>query len=43
MIIKDLHILIINTETGEILRELQLDPTKDHQPRGMSKGFTFKK
>lgn len=38
MIIKDLHILIINTETGEILRELQLDPTKDHQPRGIKPG-----
>lgn len=31
-LINDLDIIIINRHTGEILRELQLDPTKNYQP-----------
>lgn len=38
MLIHDLNILIINIETGEILRDFQLDPTKKHQPRGIKPG-----
>ena len=38
MLINDLNILIINIETGEILRDFQLDPTKKHQPRGIKPG-----
>ena len=27
------HIRVINTQTGELLRQLHLDPTRDYQPR----------
>lgn len=37
MLIDDLHITIINKTTGELLRELTLDPTKDYQPTGKDK------
>lgn len=33
MLIQDLKIRIIAATTGEILRELILDPTKDYQPQ----------
>lgn len=33
MLIQDLDIHIINATTGEQIRELTLDPTKDHQPQ----------
>ena len=32
-LVDDLHIRIINAATGELLRELTLDPTRDYQPR----------
>lgn len=32
MLIQDLHITILNTTTGEVLRDLTLDPTRDYQP-----------
>lgn len=32
ILVHDLDILITNTTTGEILRELTLDPTRDYQP-----------
>ena len=38
MLINNLNILIINIETGEILRDFQLDPTRKHQPRGIKPG-----
>ncbi len=38
MLIHDLDVIIINRETGEILRELVLDPNKDSQPRGLKPG-----
>jgi transposase InsO family protein len=34
MLIHDLHIRVINAATGELLRELVLDPTRDCQPTG---------
>ena len=34
MLIQDLNIRVIATATGELLRELTLDPTRDYQPRG---------
>lgn len=34
LLIQDLHIRVINKTTGELLRELTLDPTRDYQPRG---------
>lgn len=34
MLIQDLQITILNTATGEVIRELILDPTRDYQPIG---------
>jgi hypothetical protein len=33
MLINDRHIKIIATTTGEILRDLHLDPTRNYQPQ----------
>jgi hypothetical protein len=33
MIIEDLNIRVINTNTGELIRHLTLDPTHDYQPQ----------
>jgi transposase InsO family protein len=38
MLIRDLHIRVINAATGELLRELTLDPTRDYQPTGRPPG-----
>jgi transposase InsO family protein len=38
MLIQDLHIRVINAATGELLRELTLDPAKDYQPTGRPPG-----
>jgi hypothetical protein len=35
MLIQDLNIRIINAATGELIRQLTLDPTRDYQPRGV--------
>ena len=37
ILIQDLNIRIINAATGELLRELTLDPTRDYQPTGTPK------
>ena len=42
LLVQDLDITIINATTGEILRELVLDPTRDYQPTGAPKGPTPK-
>jgi hypothetical protein len=34
----DLYIRAVDAETGELLRELVLDPTKDYQPLGRPPG-----
>jgi transposase InsO family protein len=34
----DVHIRVINRDTGELIRELTLDPTRDYQPRGLPPG-----
>lgn len=34
LLVQDLDIRIINVATGELLRELTLDPTRDYQPTG---------
>ncbi len=34
MLIQDLHIRIINAATGELLRDLTLDPARNYQPTG---------
>lgn len=36
----DLEIRIINAATGELLRELTLDPNRDYQPTRAPKGPT---
>ena len=38
LLVDDLHIRIINRHTGELLRELILDPSRDFQPRGVPPG-----
>jgi Integrase core domain len=42
LLIQDLDIRIVNAATGELLRELVLDPTRDYQPTGRSPGPTRK-
>jgi transposase InsO family protein len=43
VLIQDLRIRIIHAATGELLRELTLNPTKDYQPTGAPKGPKRKK
>jgi len=38
LLIHDLHIRIISRDTGELIRELILDPNRDYQPRGLPPG-----
>jgi transposase InsO family protein len=38
LLVDDLHIRVIDRHTGELLRELTLDPTRDFQPRGVPPG-----
>ena len=38
LLVDDLHIRIVDRDTGELLRELILDPTRDFQPRGLPPG-----
>ena len=38
MLIQDLHIRVINAATGELLRELTLNPARDYQPTGLPPG-----
>jgi transposase InsO family protein len=35
LLVDDLHIRVIHRHTGELIRELVLDPTRDFQPRGL--------
>jgi Integrase core domain len=34
LLVQDLHVRIIDAATGELLRELTLDPTRNYQPTG---------
>jgi transposase len=38
LLIDDLHIRVIECHTGQLIRELTLDPTRDYQPRGLPPG-----
>jgi transposase InsO family protein len=38
LLIDNLHIRVIDRHTGELIRELVLDPTRDYQPRGLPPG-----
>ncbi len=40
ILVADLDIRIIHAATGEILRDLTLDTTRDYQPTGAPKGPT---
>jgi hypothetical protein len=34
MLVQDLDVRVINAATGELLRELAIDPARDYQPTG---------
>jgi hypothetical protein len=36
--VHDLQVRVIHANTGELLRDLILDPTRDYQPRGVKCG-----
>ena len=38
LLIHDLHIRVINAATGELLRDLTLDPSRNYQPTGRPPG-----
>ena len=38
LLVDDLHIRVIHRHTGELIRELTLDPSRDFQPRGLPPG-----
>jgi hypothetical protein len=38
LLVQDLEVRVINAATGELLRELVLDPTRDYQPTGRPPG-----
>ena len=38
LLAQDLHIRVIDAATGELLRELTLDPDRNYQPTGKPKG-----
>ncbi|MBA3311157.1 MAG: IS481 family transposase, partial [Nocardioidaceae bacterium] len=42
LLVQDLQIRIVDAITGELLRELTLDPNRDYQPTGAPKGPTRK-
>jgi transposase InsO family protein len=42
LLTQDLHVRVINAATGELLRELIIDPRRDYQPTGAPKGPTRK-
>jgi hypothetical protein len=42
-LVQDLDVRIINAATGELIRELTIDPTRDYQPRGVPCGRPKKK
>jgi transposase InsO family protein len=38
LLVQDLHVRVINASTGELLRELTIDPRRDYQPTGRPPG-----
>ena len=40
LLVQDLHVRIINAATGELLRQLTLDPSRNYQPTGHPPGPT---
>ncbi|MEJ7707571.1 MAG: hypothetical protein WKF82_10075 [Nocardioidaceae bacterium] len=42
LLVQDLDVRIVHAATGELLRELTIDPNRDYQPTGAPKGPTRK-
>ena len=42
LLVQDLHVTVVNAATGEILRDLVIDPRRDYQPPGRPPGPTTK-
>jgi hypothetical protein len=42
LLVQDLHVRIVHAATGELLRELTIDPTRDYQPTHAPKGSTHR-
>ena len=42
LLVQDLHVRIVDAATGELLRELTIDPTRDYQLTGRPPGPTRK-
>jgi transposase InsO family protein len=42
LLVQDLHVTVLNAATGEILRDLIIDPRKNYQPTGRPPGPTKK-
>jgi hypothetical protein len=40
LLVDDLHVRVIDAATGELLRQLTIDTTRDYQPTGAPKGPT---
>ncbi|WP_281262742.1 hypothetical protein [Streptomyces cahuitamycinicus] len=38
MLVNDLDVRIVNAATGELLRDLTIDPSRDYQPTGRPPG-----
>jgi hypothetical protein len=38
LLVQDLHVTVINAASGEILRDLIIDPRRDYQPTGKPPG-----
>ena len=36
LLVQDLHVRVVNAATGELLRDLYIDPRRDYQPRNQS-------
>jgi hypothetical protein len=43
LLVQDLHVRVIAAATGELLRQLTIDPTRDYQPTGKPPGPPPKK
>jgi integrase-like protein len=40
LLVNDLHVRVVHAATGELLRDLTVDPARDYQPTGKPKGPT---
>ena len=43
MLVRDLHVTVLNAATGTVTRKLTIDPTRDYQPRNVPTGRPRKK